>query len=340
MTAGPGSAVQKTWNLRRPCTLIGSRRPAHILLHGRDMSAAHCVIVNTGREVLLKDLHTSAGTLCNTVRIGLTVLSDGDVITLGDTKIQVAIKSPQLDSDDSGCGNTYTDPTTFRDPVSLTFVHTDRTWLIHDAVALVGRHRSAFVHLDHETISSRHAVLFRFDSDLAFFNLGGVDGILLNGEPTAMARLRRGDRMRLGPFSLCVGGVGAAETRTSDAEPSALESSCANPDRIVQDRLGSGDRGNGAHGNANGPVNLTSDAVAIGSELDSLRKGITEAWKRLNISPSEFADEGDEPKQDESEAENELDARDAALRGHFHDLTVLQEQLHDREPDVTAMTVR
>ena len=134
VTAGPGSAVQKTWNLRRPCTLIGSRRPAHILLHGRDMSAAHCVIVNTGREVLLKDLHTSAGTLCNTVRIGLTVLSDGDVITLGDTKIQVAIKSPQLDSDDSGCGNTYTDPTTFRDPVSLTFVHTDRTWLIHDAV--------------------------------------------------------------------------------------------------------------------------------------------------------------------------------------------------------------
>ncbi|MBI4718161.1 MAG: hypothetical protein HY763_10180 [Planctomycetes bacterium] len=47
ITAGVGSASQKTWNIRRPVTLIGSTRPAHIVLHDRDVSNAHCVIVNT-----------------------------------------------------------------------------------------------------------------------------------------------------------------------------------------------------------------------------------------------------------------------------------------------------
>ncbi len=35
ITAGFGSAGQKTWNLRRPVTLLGARRPAHIVLHDR-----------------------------------------------------------------------------------------------------------------------------------------------------------------------------------------------------------------------------------------------------------------------------------------------------------------
>ncbi len=344
VTAGPGSATQKTWNLRRPCTLIGSRRPAHILLHGRDMSAAHCVIVNTGREVLLKDLHTSAGTLCNSVRIGLTVLSDGDVITVGDTKIQVAIKAPNADADDSGCGEAYSDPTTFRNPISLSFVHAEKTWRIYDAVSLIGRHRSAFLQLDHEHISSRQAVLFRFDSDLAFFDLGGREGILLNGQPTSMAKLRRGDRIRLGPFSLCVGGGDAAGTPKSDAAASGMGSDEANSGQVASGRLDfDADRngnGTGVLGKGDTSGDLAADAVAISSELDSLRLGITEAWHRLNIPTTEPTSADRESTPVDAEVEKELDSRDAALRGHLHELTVLQERLHDREHEVTALTVR
>ncbi len=72
ITAGVGSAAQKTWNIRRPVTLIGSKRPAHIVLHDRDISPAHCVIINTGVDVLLKDLYTHSGTLCDDSRVDLT----------------------------------------------------------------------------------------------------------------------------------------------------------------------------------------------------------------------------------------------------------------------------
>ncbi|MEK7757552.1 MAG: FHA domain-containing protein, partial [Planctomycetota bacterium] len=124
ITTGMGSAGQKTWNLRRPVTVIGSRRPAHIVLHDEDMSNAHCVIVNTGTEVLLKDLHTSSGTQLNKTRVNLAVLADGDVITLGDTTIQVAIQVPDGGSDDSGFGMKFADPTKFPGPVSLHLIHT------------------------------------------------------------------------------------------------------------------------------------------------------------------------------------------------------------------------
>src|SRR3990172_5168445 len=167
VTAGFGSAGQKTWNIRRPVTVIGSRRPAHIVLHDEDISHAHCVIVNTGTDVLLKNLHTSSGTRLNKDRVNLAVLSDGDIIVLGDTTIKVAIQMPDNKSDDSGFDLEFADPTKFSDPVSLHLIHTDKHWSVEDAVVLIGRHDDATVRLEHPDLSSRHALLFRVGSGAA-----------------------------------------------------------------------------------------------------------------------------------------------------------------------------
>ena len=136
VTAGIGSAGQKTWNLRRPVTLIGAKRPAHILLHDAQISNAHCVLVNTGSELLLKDLKTSDGTYCNEERIDLVVLKDGDVIRMGSTNIQVAIQLPEGRPDDSGCGLSYADPTEFALPLDVQLMYTEMKWTIEPAVAI------------------------------------------------------------------------------------------------------------------------------------------------------------------------------------------------------------
>ena len=180
ITAGMGSVAQKTWNLRRPVTLIGSRRPAHIVLHASDISPAHCVIVNTGRDVLLKDLYTSSGTLCNDASVDLRVLRDGDVITVGTNRIQVAIQAPQRTSDDLDAGSNPVDPTAVHAPVAITLIHTDQQWSVERPVALIGRHESAEILLDDERVSRRHAIFFRFMDGLAVFDIGGENGILVN----------------------------------------------------------------------------------------------------------------------------------------------------------------
>ena len=119
ITAGLGTANQKTWNLRRPVTLIGSSRLAHLVLSRETVSRAHGIIVNTGSEVLLKDLHSTNGSWCNGRRVDLAVLNDGDVLKLGDTSIQVAIHAIGASPEATSTGAASHDPLRLPDPVVL-----------------------------------------------------------------------------------------------------------------------------------------------------------------------------------------------------------------------------
>lgn len=231
VTAGIGTATQKTWNLRRPITLIGSRRPAHILLHDQGVARAHCVIVNTGAEVLIKDLHTAEGTFCNKNRVDLAILNDGDVITVGETRLQIAIQSGSRLMDDSGLGMEIGDPLKFPEPVLLRTANGDKQWRVDDAVALIGRHESAAVVLDHEDISARHAVIFRFIDRPAVYDLGSRTGLSVGDSPCAQARLKDGSNLVFGPVVLVVGTgnqVHATASSSVAAPPPASQPIAAN----------------------------------------------------------------------------------------------------------------
>ena len=353
VTAGAGSAGQKTWNLRRPVTLIGSRRPAHIVLHDRDISNAHCVIVNTGTDVLLKDLHTSRGTLRNREQVDLVFLNDGDVITVGSTKIQVAIRVPENENDDSGCGTEFVEPTRLSHPVTLHFEHTDKSWQIEDAVILIGQHNQAAVRLDHEKVSSRHAVFFRFADGPAIFDLENRTGISVNGAALSIANLANGDHVGIGPCTLLV--------QTSNPKTVELQGGpCPELDASPQDQGRSVHEPNAANdpnrirepvpGCSSTTGTVTPEAAAmqgnplpalaqIGTDLNALHTNIAESWERLNTWQSRLQDDETElnkRNQDLAEREAELDAKDAALRGHLHDVTQYSEQIAAREKELAA----
>lgn len=330
ITAGFGSPTQKTWNLRRPVTLIGSRRPASIVLHDKEVSKAHCVIVNTGSDVLLKDLQTAGGTMCNTQRVDLVALADGDVVTIGGTKLQIAIQQPRdRSADDSGCGLEFVPPTQLPKPLILRLEHTDRRWEIAEAVALIGRVELAAVRLDRPEVSAREAILFRFQNSPAVFDLGSKDGISHNGQRCATARLVQGDRIGVGPFTLLV----------DDGAPTTAEIRAASA-REVGSAIGESGTGK--------PVDVTADeAVAalgqIQADLASLEKSITGTWDRLNREdrPAQVEPGGLSVQALDLEARaRALDARDAMLRGQMHDLTRYHEQLATKERDLAAQLAR
>ncbi len=341
ITAGVGSATQKTWNLRRPVTVIGSHRPAHIVLHDRDISPAHCLIINTGGAVLLKDLHTRCGTVCNNARIETTELHDGDVITVGNMKIQVAVQYADTAEEDDEAA--MDDPTLLPFTASIGLIHTDQSWKIRESAALIGKHPNAAIHLDHQDVARRHAVVFRFCNGAAVFDLCGGRGLTVNGRINAGAQLQNGDRVTIGPFGLQVdlppeAAMAASPPAGASATPEA----------------------SGAHfipvaptakvgGTAARAIELPEERdpvleiSSLSSKLDALRAQITDSWGKLNSwpapKPTEEAGPLGKANSEGATREGDLEARDAMIRGQLHDIQRYHEQLAEREREMHQQLV-
>lgn len=357
ITAGAGTAGQKSWNLRRPVTLFGARRPAHIVLHDRNICRAHCVIVQTGTEVLLKDLHTTAGTHRNDERINVVRLQNGDVITIGAMRIQVAIHDPPTVSGKTTSNNDPTGKTLRPAPVEVQLEHTDTRWTIDDAVALIGKHPSAAIRLDHDAISARHAILFRFEGEPAVYDLGSRSGVVVNGSRCILASLKAGEHLGIGPCTLRIGVQGATSAPLPPQEagpqgdatetelpavpdPASFRSPPATHDdqRDSSERIASQD----SAGASRAGVRYEPDSTLVETEqhLDALEESIADSWQRLNnwrerIQPGTDPFEGG--RQDGTALRVELDGKEAALRGLLHDLTRYHEQISARERELAEM---
>ena len=200
ITAGVGTASQKSWYLRRPVTLIGSRRRAHIVLHGAGVARAHCAIVNTGSAVLLKDLHTPTGTLCNNKPVDLVLLRDGDLVQIGSTLIQVAIQTFRSAARHDLAADA--DPLKLSTPLRLQRSGEVQGWMIDSTCAVIGSAAGVAVRLEHEAVSLAHALLLELSGRTVLFDLASESGTLHNGQPIGLAPLERGDHLRVGPFEL------------------------------------------------------------------------------------------------------------------------------------------
>jgi|CXWL01.1.fsa_nt_gi pSer/pThr/pTyr-binding forkhead associated (FHA) protein/uncharacterized coiled-coil protein SlyX len=355
VSAGVGSAGQKTWNLRRPVTLLGSKRPAHIVLHDRGVCAAHCAIINTGTDVLLFDLHTTGGTFRGKEQVELTALQDGDIIKLGESTVQVAIRLPACGPDDSGSGMEYSDPTSMINPATITLLHTDTRWTIEKAVALIGRNDHAAVRLDHNDVSARHALLFRFGREAAIYDLGSRAGIWVNGQRREVSVVADGDRVTVGPFGLQLeiqqraGALGAAISEPPcDAAAVSNQVSGQTDAQVVTPGAAPKELKNEEAPPALNPLGIIADSARGGAasneeQCDPLQTNIAEAWERMNQWRAQLRHDAaaiSERQISLSEREAQIEARDAAFRGQLHDITRFNEQLAEREKQMAQMAAQ
>ncbi len=73
---------------------IGKVPSAHLRIDDESISRMHAVIEVTGLEVSLIDLGSSRGTFVNGKKINKATLRSGDVLTLGDVRVELAIGDP------------------------------------------------------------------------------------------------------------------------------------------------------------------------------------------------------------------------------------------------------
>lgn len=80
-----GFDLGKKYNIEKSPILIGRSSKSDIQVDQESISRQHAKIVNTGREIVIRDLDSTNGTYVNDVAITEHVLRDGDLIKVGRT---------------------------------------------------------------------------------------------------------------------------------------------------------------------------------------------------------------------------------------------------------------
>ncbi len=343
LTAGFGTAGQKTWNLRRPVTLIGSRRPAHIVLHNPGIDKAHCVIVNTATTVLLRDLHTESGCQVNSRRADPIVeLKDGDVITVGETELTIGIELPHGAAGSTPKNGAQHDPTRLGKPVAVCHDGADTVWRVDEAVAVIGRHENATVRLQHPNISTRHAVLFTFKGEPALFDTGSRNGVWVNGERCTFASLTEADRVLIGPFGLIVTSPDAAALRNGgdarradgscDATGTHAQGPLGDDDSVLRSPFAIWQHASQAKPDTPNPAHATDDWKSL---VSSLEDGASDAWERLHVLPASHGTVDPDARAESAADGIDSIAPEASVKEREAELARREEQLRQRERALT-----
>lgn len=81
--------------LDRPLTLVGRHPSCDVQLESERVSRRHCCLAVLGDGVAVRDLGSTNGTKVNGQRIVQTMLSPGDVLSIGRFRYRLVVDSPR-----------------------------------------------------------------------------------------------------------------------------------------------------------------------------------------------------------------------------------------------------
>jgi len=181
--------------LSRPETTIGRDATNDLVLDNPVVSRQQAVITARDGGFRIHDLHSTNGTAVNGERVAERTLRDGDIIRIGDEQ-------------GNHVGLTFRHQTSVASPGTLRLGRGD----LDGNLTTIGRDPSATVHLDHPTVSRRHAEVRSTTGGAVLRDLGSSNGTFVNGQLLASAHtLAAGDVVQIGPFKLVYNQAGFAQ---------------------------------------------------------------------------------------------------------------------------------
>ncbi len=191
--AGPG--VGQTIKLRRVASLFGGKRGCKVVLQHATVGRRHCVIVNTGQQLILRDLNTKGQTLRNGLKAEEEVLADADRLKVGpwEFRLDITMREVSGASDSPVIVDLEPDPTIFameREGKPLT--------KLSRAVSVIGRSAGVDYQVEDREVSGTHAIIFTYLHKPAIFDLVSENGTFVNGQRVMFSMLNDGDEISLG----------------------------------------------------------------------------------------------------------------------------------------------
>jgi pSer/pThr/pTyr-binding forkhead associated (FHA) protein len=201
--------------LKRPVTLIGARRRAHIRLESEDVSRSHAVVLNVGGQVVIRDLASRTHVYVNGREVHEAVLQDGDHVNIGPFALRFVAGEETSDPEPVEAASVAAVTVLDGDGNDCATVSLDGTMCVvgsRDGVDLVLRGRA---------ISFAHAVIYADGGRHVIHDLGSRTGTLVDGFATdGEVEIRAHSMIRIGDYQMRYSPV-AGTTGFNNARPVA-----------------------------------------------------------------------------------------------------------------------
>jgi hypothetical protein len=196
LTCRPGTPQQKTWQIRRAVTIIGSRPSAHIMLRREEVSKTHAAIICDGTEPLVCDLVSRNGTFIDGERIKASCLQEGDELRIGPYDIRVHVQ-PLPGSRGRNFESGQFQPVLSAPELRLIDEKGHIALSVPDGVAVAGTREGADLLVESEVPVPALAMLVPWRRGWAVYDLAHDDEprTQINGCRVYSAPLRRSDRL-------------------------------------------------------------------------------------------------------------------------------------------------
>ena len=190
--AGAGQSIQ----LRRAASLFGTKRGSKFVLRDPAVDRRHCVIVNTGYRLILRDLDTQGRTLRNGLKVEQETLEDDDRIKIGPWDFRINVCEPEVEGADDSPVVVDLEP----DPTILAIEdsQTQKIGRLPREVSILGRTPGADFTIEDREVSRVHAIIFSYLGKPAVFDLASENGTWVNGQRAVFAMLEDGDELMFG----------------------------------------------------------------------------------------------------------------------------------------------
>lgn len=195
-----GSGEGQSIKLRRATSLFGTKRGCKFVLRHPTVCRRHCIIINNGQRVILRDLDTHGKTFRNGLKVEQEYLEDADRITIGPWEFRIDVEKPEVEgsSDSPAIFDLEPDPTVLaiEDPATRQISKLPRE------VSILGRSPGCDHPILDREVSGVHAVIFSYLHRPVIFDLDSENGTMVNGSRAVFAMLHDGDEIMLGTHTL------------------------------------------------------------------------------------------------------------------------------------------
>ena len=210
VTSGPSSGASVSFF--GGSVTIGRDPSSNLCINDANVSRAHAQLTDNGREVVLRDLNSTNGTMVNGRRIADAIIRPGDVIHVGNSQVRLSEAQQTPGYAVPGAYSHQPPPSSRRERYPNRLESGPRAYSLQVTSGqsagvsvsfsrgsiIVGRDPSSNLCVNDMQVSRSHVQLTHNGREVVLRDLNSTNGTTLNGRHVAQAVIRPGDVIGLG----------------------------------------------------------------------------------------------------------------------------------------------